>query len=408
MKLNFFLLTLVTICFTAMSTIAQIDDGLRAYYSFDNCDATDETTNGSDGTMFGDIECACGISGQALRFDGVDDYVVFFGFVNTYFDDDDFSVSFYFKNYGTSFQRSLLSKKATCTNDQNFDVRLITSQNRLATELSISDDLNAISYANLVREACWQHVIITRNNTVLRTYINGELADQATSAVILDVDNNAILSLANSPCIGFDGTRRFQGLVDELRVFNRAISLEEIQNLYVSPDMIVNRDTLVFTGGSVDITTTPTCATDFNWMSATGVDDPFAANASITPDTTTTYTLEFIDEFGCVATDTILITVVDPTTIGCTDVLLPTAFTPNGDGLNDEILISNPFSISELLSFEIFDRSGSRVFATNNAFEGWSGTFKGKDLDPGIFVYQVRFICEGLEKLQAGTITLLK
>ncbi|MEO1436095.1 MAG: LamG-like jellyroll fold domain-containing protein [Bacteroidota bacterium] len=387
---------------------AQIgDDGLRAYYSFDGCDAIDETEGESDGTLFNGVGCACGISGNALEFDGIDDYAVFFGFVNTYFDDDDFTLSFYYKSYNSSFRRSLIAKKATCSNASNLEIRLNQNQSKVIAELSLTDQVRAINEADVNELACWQHVVVTRRGTTFRTFINGQLADEAVSDLILDVDNNAILSIANSPCIGIDGTQRFQGLIDEMRVYNRALSFSEIEGLYVLPDQIVNRDTLIFLGDSFETSITETCADEFMWSPLEGVTDPFSPNTRLSPIETTTYTLSFIDNLGCTALDTLRVEVVDPTSIPCTEIFIPSAFTPNNDGLNDVFRISNPLSISELISFEVFDRWGTRVFLTNERQAGWDGTFKGKLLDPGLYVYQVKFLCENEAKRISGTVTIL-
>ena len=68
----------LTIGLLGMSLImAQTTDGLIAYYSFDACDATDDLGNGEDGMLNGDVECGCGAVGNALIFDGVDDWVGF-------------------------------------------------------------------------------------------------------------------------------------------------------------------------------------------------------------------------------------------------------------------------------------------------------------------------------------------
>jgi len=41
-----------------------------------------------------------------------------------------------------------------------------------------------------------------------------------------------VLSFANSPCVGTDGVRRFKGILDELRVYNRALTTVEVRLLY--------------------------------------------------------------------------------------------------------------------------------------------------------------------------------
>uniref|UniRef100_UPI00260A2BB0 hypothetical protein n=1 Tax=Thermococcus sp. TaxID=35749 RepID=UPI00260A2BB0 len=53
----------------------NLNRGLVAYYSFDHCDARDDSGNGHDGTIYGSPECVDGVKGKALEFDGENDYI---------------------------------------------------------------------------------------------------------------------------------------------------------------------------------------------------------------------------------------------------------------------------------------------------------------------------------------------
>jgi gliding motility-associated-like protein len=139
-----------------------------------------------------------------------------------------------------------------------------------------------------------------------------------------------------------------------------------------------------------------------------GVSNDTIGTPILSPEVTTTYLLELNDSSFCTAYDSIRVIVVDPTTIDCTDILLPSAFTPNGDGLNDEFGISNPFSTGELLAFEIFDRWGNIVYSSLNVLERWDGTYKGTLVDPGVFLYKVHFRCEGQEDVKSGSVTVIR
>ena len=108
------------------------------------------------------------------------------------------------------------------------------------------------------------------------------------------------------------------------------------------------------------------------------------------------------------ATDTIQITVIDPEELPCA-AQLPRAFTPNGDGRNDTYGISNSVVLEgRLIEFEIFDRWGGRIFSTTDPFAKWDGTFNGKELNPGVLLYRVRFMCGDEELTDMGSLTLLR
>ena len=86
----------------------------------------------------------------------------------------------------------------------------------------------------------------------------------------------------------------------------------------------------------------------------------------------------------------------------------PNAFSPDGDGINDLFKISgqgmNDFQI------EIFNRWGQMVYKSNDLSNGWDGTFKGKNLPTGTFVYKIKTSKYGVEQklVKSGTIALVR
>jgi gliding motility-associated-like protein len=97
------------------------------------------------------------------------------------------------------------------------------------------------------------------------------------------------------------------------------------------------------------------------------------------------------------------------------NVYIPNAFSPNGDGPNDEFRIYTGAGVATVNSVRIFDRWGDILYEatdllpSNGGIPTWDGTFKGKQLDPAVFVYlvEVTFL-DGLKLLYRGDITLLR
>jgi gliding motility-associated-like protein len=84
-------------------------------------------------------------------------------------------------------------------------------------------------------------------------------------------------------------------------------------------------------------------------------------------------------------------------------VIVPTAFSPNGDGVNDEFGIFGS-GLNEI-DLRIYNRWGEMVFQTNDLMFSWDGTYKGKPVTNGVYVYQVRFKGrKSTRKQAAGTI----
>lgn len=393
---------------------SQTTVGLVAYYAFDTGTQDGTGNSANTGTEIGDPSYSCGAQGSAIFLDGGDDAVVVLGNnnINNEFDTEDFSISFYFKPVGDSGTQYLISKRSADCGDENIFYIRYAPATRTINAALIQDPLKGVSLVHTINNtACWQHVVLVRDDRRLKMYINTELVAEYGTASRVDILNDGNLTIGNSSCLG--GTEvPYDGLIDELRVYNRALSESEIKTLELGPDRILTRDTLLFLGRWLDITTTQSCATLFEWTPASNDLQPSnSADPTLTPSAAGmyVYTVRFADNVStCVASDSIHVNVVDPATLICDTLYLPKAFTPNGDGTNDTYGISNPFAVQQLVSFEIFDRWEGRVFYSENAFGQWDGTFRGKAVNPGVLLYKITHICNGVERFASGSLTLLR
>jgi gliding motility-associated-like protein len=94
----------------------------------------------------------------------------------------------------------------------------------------------------------------------------------------------------------------------------------------------------------------------------------------------------------------------------CTDceVFMPSAFTPNNDGLNDKLLSRTYCSLSEF-DLVIFNRWGQRIFESHNYKEAWDGTYLGKKMPVGVYAYFIRYKTSNkLLRVSRGLITLIR
>ncbi len=90
------------------------------------------------------------------------------------------------------------------------------------------------------------------------------------------------------------------------------------------------------------------------------------------------------------------------------NVFMPTAFTPNGDGLNDYFRIA-PINKNKLLNFSIYNRRGNLIFQTSNSAIGWDGTYKNEPQSADTFVYYLEMIgLSGNRVSQKGTFVLIR
>lgn len=92
--------------------------------------------------------------------------------------------------------------------------------------------------------------------------------------------------------------------------------------------------------------------------------------------------------------------------IGKSELRIPNAFSPNGDGINDIWKVA----FASLVKFKcwIFDRNGKQLFFFDNPREGWDGTHHGKKVAPGVYFYVIEALgADGVKYKKGGDINIL-
>lgn len=125
---------------------------------------------------------------------------------------------------------------------------------------------------------------------------------------------------------------------------------------------------------------------------------------------TVTLTATIIDVNGCEASDQLTISIKKGRRV-----FIPTAFSPNDDGINDIFYIFGvDRQIITIKKFQIYNRWGDLIheaydFAPNDPSKGWDGHFKNGKMNPGVFVYvaEIEFI-DGVVGVYNGDVTLMK
>ena len=143
--------------------------------------------------------------------------------------------------------------------------------------------------------------------------------------------------------------------------------------------------------------------TSYLWVPAYALNDSHIQNPVAIPDKKITYTVFAYTADNCMSSDDITVSVYQGP-----DIYVPTAFTPNGDKLND-IEKAFPVGLKEFKFFRIYDRFGKLVFATSDPSAGWDGTYKGEKQDSGTFVWQAEGIdINGNIIYRKGTVVLIR
>ena len=127
------------------------------------------------------------------------------------------------------------------------------------------------------------------------------------------------------------------------------------------------------------------------------------SNTVVQPLISTNYIVVASNSQYCVVQDTVKI-IVD---IDCGDFFIPNVFSPNDDGLND--LINVHGRCISTYNLQIFSRWGEKVFETSSTENSWDGTYKGKKMDTGVFVYKADGVSiDGQSFRFKGNITLIR
>ncbi len=159
------------------------------------------------------------------------------------------------------------------------------------------------------------------------------------------------------------------------------------------PEIIPSDTNILCKGESIGLSITPESGIEYEW--STGNTE---ASIEEIPHNTQEYSVS--DQYGC---EDEYIVEVDQ---GVIDV--PTAFSPNGDGVNDYIYVAAR-DLEKLVEFKIFNRWGEVVFSTDNIDAAWDGNYNGMPQNPDNYAFVIKAITKcGKEVFKKGYITLLR
>ncbi len=176
-------------------------------------------------------------------------------------------------------------------------------------------------------------------------------------------------------------------------------------------------DTTIIAGDTVQLYAGS--GTGYQWTPSAGLDCDTCQNPIANPTQNTTYQVTYTDSLGCIGTDNVTILIIQthppdtlpppetPSTGPCY-LYVPNIFSPNGDGNNDVLYVRAPGYT--LKTFVIYDRWGGKVFSTTDVSQGWDGTYRGKKVNTGVYVYYLKAICisTGEEEVLKGNVSVVQ
>jgi gliding motility-associated-like protein len=224
---------------------------------------------------------------------------------------------------------------------------------------------------------------VTVQDSIINTY---------TSSVLQNGDVVSVILSSNYQCISGSNTVSSNVITIE-------IASPPIVQATSAQDTIINGQSTLLTGTIIPSTTNAL----YMWEPATYLVCEVCESTSATPTVSTTYLLTVSDvNTGCVGYDTVNVIVTNEFNI-----FVPTAFSPNLDGTNDDLFVHG--TGIKTFTLDVFDRWGMKIFTTSDQKVGWNGTHKDKPVVAGVYTYYLQFekFDGSLGELK-GNITLIR
>jgi len=172
----------------------------------------------------------------------------------------------------------------------------------------------------------------------------------------------------------------------------------------------IGEDQQILLGDRIRLEAVSNRPVNYEWTTTDSLDCTNCSSVNAQPLGNVVFSVKVVDiSTGCEAEDSVNIVVIRDR-----KVFFPSAFSPNGDGVNDEWSFFAGSDVDQIITFRIFSRSGTLVYQADQVNTPdlsiyWDGTFNGKLMDSGVFVYLTEILFADGEQLSfQGDFTLLR
>jgi len=259
--LKFTVLSIALISNISLLAQVELENGLVAHYPF-NGNANDESLNENNGLVLGASLTTdrFGNEESAYFFDGIDDYInVGNSDVISFPGTSPFSISLWFNTYSLEGRHDLLTK-----NNKEIRAQYIAWQNndKVLLYRENSEEPRSVGSNEAILDSTWYHYLVTYDGSTATLYLNGVPSGQRTSwGNVPNIDIDVLIGASferNVPALFF------QGIIDDIRIYNRAIDEEEIDALF--NNVMTNIET-VDLFSNIDIFPNPTKGSSISFKS---------------------------------------------------------------------------------------------------------------------------------------------
>ncbi len=236
---RFLCFTLIALAFLFIGTQAMAQkDALVLYFTFDenNGDTVgDRSGNGNDGTI-NNANWIDGKYGAALKFEAAANSFVEVADSPSLNPETEISYMAWFNSDVYSSANGIISKYTGAGNNRSYNLRVHhTLMNALSTEISsngvfqVGISTTEVHSEAILVEGQWHHAAITfEAGEFLRMYVDGTMVSESDAAATVSIfDNNTPMRIGTD--FNDEAKRFFDGIIDEVAVFNRVLTDAEVQ-----------------------------------------------------------------------------------------------------------------------------------------------------------------------------------
>jgi gliding motility-associated-like protein len=317
LKKNLFLTVAATLGLTAATMAQNVPsyvptNGLVGWWPFTG-NPNDLSVNTNNGTVTGATLTAdrYGNPNNAYSFNGTSSNYIDVPH-NASFDVSNVTISAWYNaiDYGvnfTSYKRLIVSKREWGGWGNSFEVNIEAPYSGTVNKMQACWTINGVNSFLTFEDGSlltntWSHFVYTHDNDSAKIYLNGDLVQSV--AISGGLTYNALpVRFGGRPG---DGWHPFNGDLDDIGIWNRALSACEIQNLYSSQ---LNSNVGINAGNDItvcqgdQVTLSGSGGTNYSWSGGINNNTPFV------PSTSEDYVLTALSSNGCLGTDNVSVTV---------------------------------------------------------------------------------------------------
>lgn len=205
--------------------------GLVALWSGEG-DARD-SVSGQTAMVSGGVSYVPGKVGQSFSFDGTGSLSCGNALGN--FGMNEFTLEFWLKTSTKSIMQ-ILGKRTVCGATDFWGIGLgggSSADGKVVLWVSNGEGINTDVLGNrAIDDGAFHQVAVTRQGILYQIYVDGVLDASSSANGIINFINHASLLAGTGPCVHQDGSQHFKGLLDELSFYSRALSADEIRQLF--------------------------------------------------------------------------------------------------------------------------------------------------------------------------------